>query len=71
MGKNTVGSEKILFYVGTRKHPKEVAAPKRPKNTGLKNPLRLVTDETVFSTASFSDLKISDKLVVQKCAAEP
>ena len=42
---------------------KEVSAIKRQSNSGLRNPLKLETDETVFSSSSFSDLKISDKLV--------
>lgn len=58
-----VGTIGKMPFIGTRKHPKEVAAIKRQPNSGLRNPLKLETDETVFSSSSFSDLKISDKLV--------
>ena len=58
-----VGAIGKMPFIGTRKHPKEVAAIKRQPNSGLRNPLKLETDETVFSSSSFSDLKISDKLV--------
>lgn len=59
-----VGNNGMLLLVGTRKHPKEASAIKRQPNSGLRNPLKLETDETVFSSSSFADLKISDKLVV-------
>lgn len=59
-----VGTIGKMPFIGTRKHPKEASAIKRQPNSGLRNPLKLETDETVFSSSSFSDLKISDKLVV-------
>ena len=59
-----VGSRILFFLVGTRKHPKEATVTKRSITSGLKKPLQLETDETVFSSSSFSELNISDKLVI-------
>ena len=36
---------------------------KKKPNTGLTNPLQLLTNKNMFSAASFADMKISDKLV--------
>ena len=49
--------------VGSRKHPAKAAPHKRAQNTGLTNPLRLVTSKTMFSASSFEALNIAPKLV--------
>lgn len=41
----------------------KVQVAKKKPNTGLTNPLQLLTNKNMFSAASFSDMKISDKLV--------
>lgn len=49
--------------LGTRKHPVKAPIAKKKPNTGLTNPLQLLTNKNMFSAASFADMNISDKLV--------
>lgn len=53
----------LFSFLGSRKHPTKAAPHKRMQNTGLTNPLRLVTSKTMFSASSFEELNIAPKLV--------
>ena len=43
---------------------------KRVQNTGLTNPLKLVTSKTMFSVSSFEDMHIAPKLVIARFERE-